>query len=141
MIHIDYNSLKHLKGQSKLNRRHGKWVEFIEKFSYVIKYKQGKNNSVIDVLSRRYAFSCTLSSKFLGYEHIKEMYTYDKDFSSIYKACKHYTFQKYYRRDGFVLRKNILYVPSCFVRELLVLETHSGGLTGYFEANKTLDML
>ena len=38
-IHIDHESLKYLKGQSKLNRRHSKWVEFIETFSYVIKYK------------------------------------------------------------------------------------------------------
>ena len=38
-IHIDHESLKYLKGQSKLNRRHAKWVEFIETFSYVIKYK------------------------------------------------------------------------------------------------------
>ncbi|RVW13255.1 Transposon Ty3-G Gag-Pol polyprotein [Vitis vinifera] len=30
----------HLKGQGKLNRRHAKWVEFIETFSYVIKCKQ-----------------------------------------------------------------------------------------------------
>jgi hypothetical protein len=31
-------------------------VEFIETFSYVIIYKQGKENILIDMLSRRYAF-------------------------------------------------------------------------------------
>ena len=46
VIHSDHESLKHLKGQGKLSRRHAKWVEFIEKFSYVIKYKQGKENIV-----------------------------------------------------------------------------------------------
>ena len=30
VIHTDHESLKHLKGQGKLNRRHAKWVEFIE---------------------------------------------------------------------------------------------------------------
>jgi len=44
MIHSDHESLKHLKGQGKLSRRHAKWVEFIETFPYVIKYKQGKNH-------------------------------------------------------------------------------------------------
>ncbi|KAI3457182.1 hypothetical protein Pfo_013845 [Paulownia fortunei] len=44
VIHTDHESLKHLKGQHKLSRRHAKWVEFIETFSYVIKYKQGKKN-------------------------------------------------------------------------------------------------
>jgi len=39
VIHSDHESLKYLKDQSKLNRRHAKWVEFIEKFPYVIKHK------------------------------------------------------------------------------------------------------
>jgi hypothetical protein len=39
-----------MKGQGKLSRRHSKWVEFIETFSYVIKYKQGKENIVADAL-------------------------------------------------------------------------------------------
>ncbi|XP_042466500.1 uncharacterized protein LOC122049106, partial [Zingiber officinale] len=54
VIHTDHQSLKHLKSQHKLNRRHAKWVEFIETFPYVIKYKQGKENVVADALSRRH---------------------------------------------------------------------------------------
>jgi hypothetical protein len=54
IIHTNHQSLKHLKGQGKLSRRHAKWVEFIETFSYVIKYKQGQENVVVDALSRRY---------------------------------------------------------------------------------------
>lgn len=46
MIHTDHESLKHLKGQSKLNRRHAKWVEFLETFPYVIKFKRGNVNIV-----------------------------------------------------------------------------------------------
>uniref|UniRef100_A0A2N9HUK1 Integrase catalytic domain-containing protein n=1 Tax=Fagus sylvatica TaxID=28930 RepID=A0A2N9HUK1_FAGSY len=53
VIHTDHESLKHLKGQHKLNRRHAQWVEFIETFPYVIRYKQGKENVVADALSRR----------------------------------------------------------------------------------------
>jgi len=54
VIHSYHESLKYLKGQSKLNKRHAKWVEFIEQFPYVIKHKQGKINVVTDALSRRY---------------------------------------------------------------------------------------
>ena len=42
VIHSDHESLKHIKSQAKLNRRHAKWVEFIETFPYVIKHKKGK---------------------------------------------------------------------------------------------------
>ncbi|XP_073138104.1 uncharacterized protein [Henckelia pumila] len=52
VIHTNHESLKHLKGQQKLNKRHGKWVAFLETFPYVIKYKQGKENVVADALSR-----------------------------------------------------------------------------------------
>ena len=32
IIHIDHETLKYLKGQTKLNKRHAKWSEFIESF-------------------------------------------------------------------------------------------------------------
>jgi hypothetical protein len=30
VIHSDHESLKHIRGQAKLNKRHAKWIEFIE---------------------------------------------------------------------------------------------------------------
>ncbi|KAA3470430.1 Transposon Ty3-I Gag-Pol polyprotein [Gossypium australe] len=36
-----------------LNKRHAKWVEHLESFPYVIRYKKGKDNIVTDALSRR----------------------------------------------------------------------------------------
>jgi len=59
VIHSDHKSLKHFKGQGKLSRRNAKWVEFIETFPYVIKYKQGKENIVANALSRRYVHVVT----------------------------------------------------------------------------------
>ncbi|XP_027184028.1 uncharacterized protein LOC113782336, partial [Coffea eugenioides] len=55
VIHTDHESLKHIKSQHKLNKRHVKWIAFIETFPYVIKYKVGKTNVVADALSRREA--------------------------------------------------------------------------------------
>ncbi|KAL5555492.1 hypothetical protein UlMin_037728 [Ulmus minor] len=40
VMHTDHESLKHLKGQQRLNKCHAKLVEFIETFPYVIRYKQ-----------------------------------------------------------------------------------------------------
>jgi hypothetical protein len=65
VIHTDHQSLKHLKGQGKLSRRHAKWVEFIKTFPYVIKYKQGHENVVVNALSRRYALLNTLNTKLI----------------------------------------------------------------------------
>jgi len=92
MIHSNHESLKHLKGQGKLSRRHTKWVEFIETFSYVIKYKQGNENIVADTLSHKYALLSTLDVRFLGFEHIKELYKDDNDFAIVYDACEVFDF-------------------------------------------------
>jgi len=78
VIHSNHESLKHLKGQGKLSRRPAKWVEFIETFPYVIKYKQGKENIVVDTHSRKYILLSTLDARFLGFEHIKELYKDDR---------------------------------------------------------------
>ena len=61
VIHSDHEPLKLLKGEGKLNRRHAKWIEFIETFPYIIKYKQGKEDIVADALSRRYVLLNTMN--------------------------------------------------------------------------------
>ena len=47
-----------------MNRIHAKWVEFIEIFPSVIKYKQGKKNIVVNALSRRYVLLHTMNTDF-----------------------------------------------------------------------------
>ncbi|KAH9724547.1 Endonuclease [Citrus sinensis] len=141
VIHTDHESLKHLKGQGKLHKRHAKWVEFIEPFPYVIKYKQGKENVVADALSRRYALISTLNAKLLGFEYIKELYANDPDFANVFNACEKVTFGKFYKHDGLLFRENKLCVPHSSLRELLVREAHGGGLMGHFGIAKTLDVL
>ncbi|XP_037493991.1 uncharacterized protein LOC119370286 [Jatropha curcas] len=130
--------LKHLKGQGKLNKRHGKWVEFIEQFPYVIKYKHGKDDMPMH-LSRRYVLFTALSSKLLGFEYVKDLYVSNSNFGNVYLACKHVAcehgaFDKFYRHDGYLIKGSKLCVPKCSIRDLLVLESHCGGLMGHFGA-------
>jgi hypothetical protein len=141
VIHTDHESLKHVKGQHKLNKRHARWVEFIETFPYVIRYKQGKENVVADALSRRYALLSTLDAKLLGFEYIKELYAEDREFCEEYRACEKIASGKFFRLDGFLFRENKLCVPNCSMRELLVQESHGGGLMGHFGVAKTLAIL
>ena len=68
IIHSDHEALKFLKSQSNLNKRHAKWVEFIESFPYIIKYKKGKDNVVADALSRKNILLTHLDVKVPGYE-------------------------------------------------------------------------
>ena len=129
-------SLKFLKAQHKLNRRHAQWMEFLEPFPYVIKFKKGKENVVADALSRRYTLLSTLTTKLLGFEHLKEMYACDPDFSDVFVNCERSGKEGFYRHDGFLFKGSRLCIPQSSIRELLVREAHSGGLMGHFGVQK-----
>ncbi|RDX93434.1 Retrovirus-related Pol polyprotein from transposon 17.6, partial [Mucuna pruriens] len=119
---------RHLKGQGKLKKRHAKWLEFIKQFSYVIKYKKGKEN----VVAYAYVLS-TLNVKLLGFEYVKELYVIHPDFSHIYVVKRMYIMSSI-RMMTFCL-KEISFV--C----LKVLYTHGGGLMRHFVIKKTLSTL
>jgi len=140
VIHSDHESLKYLKGQSKLNKRHAKWVEFLEQFPYVIKHKQGKINVVADALSRRYMLN-VLDVQFLSFDNIKEIYKDDIDFSLIYQECLKGGHKGFFIHDGFLFKGKRLCVPQGSLRQSLLREAHEGGLMGHFGVAKTLDTL
>ncbi|RDY12107.1 Retrovirus-related Pol polyprotein from transposon 17.6, partial [Mucuna pruriens] len=74
VIYNDHKALRHLRRQDKLNKRHAKWIEFLEQFPYVIKHMEGKINMVADVLSRTHALTAMLETKMFGLDCIKELY-------------------------------------------------------------------
>ena len=88
VIHSDHESLKYLPSQNNLNRRHAKWVEFIESFPYVIKHKKWKDNVIADALSRRYTLLSQLDCRIFGLETIKEQYVHDDEFKDVIDNCK-----------------------------------------------------
>jgi hypothetical protein len=134
--------LKHIRSQSKLNRRHAKWVEFIESFPYVIKHKKGNENVIADALSRRYTLLTQLDYKIFGLDTIKTQYERDADFKGVLLHCKDgKAWNKFIVNEGFVFRANKLCIPAGSVRLLLIQEAHGGGLMGHFGAKKTEDIL
>lgn len=87
VIHTDHEILKHIRGHITLKRRHTRWLEFVETFPYIIKYKKGKDNIAADALSRQHNLIITMDAKVLGFEHIKIVYWEDPYFGAIYKEC------------------------------------------------------
>nr|KYP48877.1 Retrovirus-related Pol polyprotein from transposon 17.6 [Cajanus cajan] len=138
VIHIDHESLKYLKGQHKLNKRHAKWVEYLKQFPYVIKYKRCSTNVVVDALSQRHVLLNILGSQILGFDDIKELYEKDLDFANFYSLCIQKPYQGYYISEGYLFKENKLCVPHGSIRKLLVKESHKGGLMGHFGIEKTL---
>jgi hypothetical protein len=52
-LRIDHHGLKHLFGQPTGNARKTKWLEFLSEYDFEIKHIKGKENKVVDALSRR----------------------------------------------------------------------------------------
>jgi hypothetical protein len=52
-MRIDHNGLKYLFDQPTLNARQSKWLEFLSEYEFEIKHIKGKENKVVDALSRR----------------------------------------------------------------------------------------
>lgn len=67
VIPIDHESLKYIKAQRNLHKRHAKWVSFIHTFSYIVHYKKDKDNIMANALSRRYSLLTTLGTKIMGF--------------------------------------------------------------------------
>jgi hypothetical protein len=113
VIHSDHESLKHIRGQEKLNKRHAKWVEFIETFPY----KKGKENVIADALSKRYNMLSQLNHKIFGFESIKELYATDVDFKDAYENYREgRMWNRYVLQGGLLYYANKLCVPASSVR-------------------------
>jgi len=141
VIHSDHESLKYIKGKCKLNKRHAKWVEFLEKFPHVIKYRKGKTNMVADAFSRRHTLLSSLGAQILGFDNIRELYVSDEYFCPTYASYGHKAQYGFYISMGYLFKEGRLCIPQGSIRKLLVKESHEGGLMGHFGIDKTLVFL
>jgi hypothetical protein len=53
VVKSDHNSFKYFLEQKDLNKRQQKWVSKIQAYDFDIEFVKGKNNVVVDALSRR----------------------------------------------------------------------------------------
>jgi hypothetical protein len=74
VLYTHYHALQFISSQPKLNQRHVKWVEFLHNFTFVIKHTSGKENKVVDALSRIDLILQEFQVKTLGFDGLKEMY-------------------------------------------------------------------
>ena len=141
VLHSDHESLEYINGQKKLSPRHAKWVEFMQTFNFVAKYKTGKTNIVADALSRKNHLLSILEAKILGFEMIKPLYLEDDDLKELYLECQSTPKGPFHVENGFMFKGNRLCIPKSPIRTLLVKEVHEGALGGHFGIQKTLDMV
>ena len=94
-----------------------------------------------DTLSRRYTLITSLDAKLLWFEFIKELYETDPCFGEAFTSLSQQNHGHYYLLQGVLFFKYKLYAPTCSLSDLLIRETHGGGLRGHFGVAKTLLIL
>ena len=93
--------------------RHAKWVEFLESFPYVIKYKKEKDNVVADALSRKECLLIRLEINVMGLDEIKDLCPSDAFFGPIFAKCAPTRgFEDFYLHKGFLFKANKLCIPE-----------------------------
>jgi len=106
-----HESLKYFKSQHKL-KIHAKWMGFFEQIPYVIKYKKGNKNIVVDTLSRRHALFLKLGAQILGFENIPKLYKEDKNFALTFAKYQHKAHGGFYVYEGYLFKEEKLCIPQ-----------------------------
>ena len=113
----------------------------------MIKHTSGKSNKVVDALRRINLILQEIKVSTLGFENLVNMYKEHVDFKDVYASCEnpisHNSSQwlDYMLQEGLLSKSSKLCIPKCSMRENLIQKKHSGGLSGHFGQDKTLDQV
>ena len=113
----------------------------------MIKHISGQFNKIEDALSRRALIIQGNQVHVTMFDSMKELYGDDADFKEAFEACENPSIRginprlEYIIKDGLLFKSNQLCIPKCLMQENLIKEKHSGGLSGHFGYDKTLEQL
>ena len=112
----DHKSLKRIFTQPYLNMQQHRWVEFLQEFTFEIKFRPSKENQAVDTLSRRViALAISLANSTL-LEEIQQEVLLDEFFGpridEIQGQRNSKGLEDYILKEGLLFFKNCLCIPS-----------------------------
>ncbi|KAA0037078.1 uncharacterized protein E6C27_scaffold86G001810 [Cucumis melo var. makuwa] len=79
---------------------------------------------------------------FTAFKHLSDLYIEDADFADTwYKWNNYLKADDYHIVEGFLFKGEQLCIPHTSLREALLKEAHSGGLSGHFGQDKTFEIM
>ncbi|GKE39171.1 putative CCCH-type zinc finger family protein [Tanacetum coccineum] len=135
ILNSDHEALKYSNNQHKLSPRHAKWVSFLQKFNFTLKYKAGTLNKVVDALSQRASYLSIMRAEVQGFDVFKKLYLEDNYFGPIMQEVQKGQRYDYQIQDGFLFKGLLLCIPNCSLLEKIVAELHT---LGYFGRDKSI---
>jgi hypothetical protein len=139
-LRTDHIGLKYLFEQPTLNARKTRWLEFLSEYDLDIKHIKGKENKVVDALSRRvhlmHATVVSMHQSDLKRRILDDLVT-DQHYLQVKESLQQGDVQqkiKEYeiKEDGLLMHKNRIYVPSSReLRNLVLKEMHDVPYVGH----------
>jgi hypothetical protein len=146
-LRTDHNGLKYLFDQPTLNARQSRWLEFLCEYDFDIKHIKGKENKVVDALSRKvHELHATTISMYRTdiKDRILEAANVDLQYRDLVAKLQQserpqkeesYTLEA----DGILLYKNRVYIPNVQELKLVILkEMHNVTYVGHPGYQKTV---
>ena len=133
-LRTHHNGLKYLFDQPNLNSRQRRWLEFLSEYDFDIKNIKGKENKVVDALSRRVhelhattisMYQIDIKTKILEAANTDLQY---KDLVAKLQQGKMPQKVENYKlsADGIPMYKNIIYVPNVQdLKHMILHEMHN----------------
>ncbi|GKA52991.1 putative nucleotidyltransferase, ribonuclease H [Tanacetum coccineum] len=130
VLFIDHDSLRHIRTQDKVPHNIGRWLAFLEKFTFVVKHKTGVANRPADALSRRSGLLVTMKVDVPGLDVIRDMVTVDLYFLVVLQGVQAGEKPNFFLHDGFLFKGNQLCIPDLSLRLQIIKELHDEGHVG-----------
>nr|GEX71966.1 hypothetical protein [Tanacetum cinerariifolium] len=122
---------RHICTQYKVSHKHGRWLVFLEKFTFVVKHKTGVSNRAANALSKMNGFLVTIQVDVPGLDVIRDMVTLDPYFLVVLQGVQSREKIDFVLHDGFLFKGNQLFIPiqvsackllrSCTVKGMLAV--------------------
>ena len=130
IVKIDHNSLRFFLNQRDLNDHKKKWLRKFQAYDFDIEYMKGKNNVVVDALSRKPTL-CSLTSISTD-RKVSIILEYAKDSFATKILDKLVDDNRYKVVDELIYYKNrIFLVPGSKTKERILRAFHDTPLAGH----------
>jgi hypothetical protein len=140
VLMTDHCGLRHLFDQPKLNARQPRWMALLREFDFEIKHIKGKENRVVDALSRSIKMihlavvrTCETDVR----ERVRNAQETDAFFKTVTSYLRQeptrMKYEDYQMLEGGLLTyRNRLYIPNCdYLKRFIMDELHKKPYTGY----------
>ncbi|KAJ0937806.1 putative nucleotidyltransferase, Ribonuclease H [Helianthus annuus] len=130
VLFTDHDLLGHIRSQDKVSHKHAQWMDFLEKFTFVVKHKSRILNRVADALSRRSSLLVAMRVVVPGLDNLMEQLTTDPYFFVILQDVQFGKRTDFLVHDGFLFKENQLCIPNSSLRLQIIKEMHGEGHVG-----------